>query len=106
MNTMDKFIIRGKLTAGRVKNGASAVLKKMKTKAQGDETLVVKVMLIVIAVALGLMFRNQIGEIIQNLLGNAKTQIDGMFSEFGTTSGTVTGGSGAVSSGATSVITE
>lgn len=76
MKVMDKLMICTGNKIKRIKAG-------MVEKARGDETLVIKVMLIVIAVALGLMFRNTIGEIITSLLGTAKSSIEGMFNEYG-----------------------
>ena len=75
MNAIDNMMIRAKNKIVKLK--AKAVKKE-----RGDETLVIKVMLIVIAVALGLMFRNTIGDIITSLLASAKTSIDGMFTEY------------------------
>lgn len=58
---LDKAIINAKVFA-------THTLDNMKRKVSGDETLIIKIMLMVIAVALVIIFRNTLQEIIQKLL--------------------------------------
>ena len=58
---LDKAIINAKVFA-------THTLDNMKRKVSGDETLITKIMLMVIAVALVIIFRDTLQKIIQYLL--------------------------------------
>ena len=58
---LDKAIINAKVLA-------THTLDNMKRKVSGDETLIIKIMLMVIAVALVIIFRDTLQTIIKNLL--------------------------------------
>ena len=58
---LDKAIINAKVFA-------THTLDNMKRKVSGDETLIIKIMLMVIAVALVIIFRDTLQTIIKNLL--------------------------------------
>lgn len=58
---LDKAIINAKVFA-------TNTLDNMKRKVSGDETLIIKIMLMVIAVALVIIFRDTLQTIIKNLL--------------------------------------
>ena len=58
---------------------ADVAATKLTKKANGDETLIIKIMLMVIAVVLILLFRDQLKNIIISLLANLNTKIDGMY---------------------------
>lgn len=58
---LDKAIINAKVFA-------THTLDNMKIKVSGDETLIIKIMLMVIAVALVIIFRDTLQTIIKNLL--------------------------------------
>lgn len=84
---LDKAIINAKVFA-------THTLDNMKRKVSGDETLIIKIMLMVIAVALVIIFRNTLQAIIEELLtGNQglKTKIQELYK---TTTQTTPGVSG------------
>lgn len=58
---------------------ATAKLAALKEKATGDETLIIKIMLMVIAVVLVLLFRNSLETIIKNLLTGVNEKITNMY---------------------------
>ena len=58
----------------------SAIMTKVATKKNGDETLIVKIMLMVVAVVLCILFRDTLSTIISTLLGNVSTWITSMYS--------------------------
>lgn len=58
---LDKAIINAKVFT-------THTLDNMKRKVSGDETLIIKIMLMVIAVALVIIFRDTLQTIIKNLL--------------------------------------
>lgn len=77
MNKLNTFIIRTKL---KLNNAMEDKLGRMLTKkGRGDETLIIKVMLIVVAVFLVLIFRNTLKDIMDGLLTTVKTKIEDMF---------------------------
>lgn len=71
---LDNLLINAKVSAAQKMAGF-----KLKRKANGDETLVIKIMLIVIAVVLITLFRDEISDLITELLADAKTKIQGMY---------------------------
>ena len=77
MNKLNTFIIGTKL---KLNNAIEDKLGRMLAKkGRGDETLIIKVMLIVVAVFLVLIFRNTLKDIMDGLLTTVKTKIEGMF---------------------------
>ena len=77
MNKLNTFIIGTKL---KLNNAMEDKLSRMLAKkGRGDETLIIKVMLIVVAVFLVLIFRNTLKDIMDGLLTTVKTKIEGMF---------------------------
>lgn len=61
------------------KTAVSAKVASLKAKATGDETLIIKIMLMVIAVVLVLVFRDSLKDIISNLLNGVQAQIQNMY---------------------------
>ena len=57
----------------------SAIMTKIATKKNGDETLIVKIMLMVVAVVLCILFRDTLSTIISGLLANVETWITSMY---------------------------
>ena len=72
---IDNFLIKTKVQAGKF------VESKLTKKAAGDETLIVKIMLMVVAVAVVLVFRDGLKTIITNLLDNVGTKITDMYNK-------------------------
>ena len=60
MNRLDKLAINAKIKA-------AAFMESLKTKKMGDSQIVVALILIVVAVGLAIIFRNQINEIITSV---------------------------------------
>ena len=60
MNRLDKLAINAKIKA-------EAFMESLKTKKMGDSQIVVALILIVVAVGLAIIFRNQINAIITNV---------------------------------------
>jgi len=84
MNKLDKFLMNSKTKA-------QIALAGMKSKATGDETLIIKIMLIVIAVVLVILFRDTLADIVNSILEQVKTNVEGMFDGVG---GAPAGGGG------------
>lgn len=61
MKKLDKAFINAKLFA-------SSKLDRLAEKATGDETLIIKIMLMVVATALVILFKDTLGSIIKTLL--------------------------------------
>ena len=61
------------------KNAVSMKLAGFKAKATGDETLIIKIMLMVIAVVLVILFRSSLEKIIQSLLNGVNQGINNMY---------------------------
>lgn len=68
---IDKAIINAKTLAARTLS--KGILKR---KEAGDETLIIKIMLMVIAVVLVLLFRDTLLSMIKNLLTNNSTGLE------------------------------
>lgn len=63
-------------------------VNRLKAKATGDETLIIKIMLMVIAVALVLIFRDTLTTIIKNLLtgtNGLQTKIEALYNSASST---------------------
>lgn len=60
MNRLDKLAINAKVRA-------TAFKERLASKKMGDSQIVVALILIVVAVGLAIIFRNQINEIIKNV---------------------------------------
>lgn len=76
MNKLDKAVISMK-NYGHLKT--QSFMEKLKLKKNGDENLVVKIMLMVIAVFLVIIFRNTLKTIIETLLAQVQTKIESMY---------------------------
>lgn len=72
MNKLDRIMIGAKIKAGRA---FATMREKSLSKEHGDETLIVKVMLMVIAVALCVVFRDTISTVIENLIKSVEDKI-------------------------------
>lgn len=85
---LDKAIINAKVFA-------THTLDNMKRKVSGDETLIIKIMLMVIAVALVIIFRNTLQTIIEKLLTDPKdglqTKIQDLYTKTTTQTPSTTG---------------
>ena len=57
----------------------SAIMTKIATKKNGDETLIVKIMLMVVAVVLCILFRDTLSAISSGLLANVENWITSMY---------------------------
>lgn len=62
-----------------VKSKECGFLHSLKKKVSGDETLIIKVFLIVVAAALVLIFREEIGKMITSLTSKASSKVEGMY---------------------------
>ena len=69
MKKLDTLVISAKCKAMKF------VEEYLKKKEAGDENLIVKIMLIIAAVFLVLVFRDQIKDVIVNLITEANTKI-------------------------------
>ena len=58
---------------------AKKAQEKMLAKKAGDETLIVKIILMVVAVVLCILFRNTLEGIITTLLTNVETHISNIY---------------------------
>lgn len=76
MNKVNSFIIASKM---KEKNLVESFNEKISKKENGDETLLVKIMLIVIAVFLVIIFRDTLKGILTTLLTEVQTKIQGMY---------------------------
>ena len=70
---IDNLLIKAKVQAGKI------VESKFTKKASGDETLIVKIMLMVVAVAVVLVFRDGLKTIITTLINNVGSKITDMY---------------------------
>lgn len=61
------------------KTKAAGIVNRLAAKETGDETLIIKIMLMVVAVVLAIVFRDKIKEVITTLLTNVQTKITGMY---------------------------
>ena len=77
MSKIDQLVIstKNKIT----KSKECGLLHLMKKKVSGDETLIIKVFLIVVATALVIIFRDQIGSMISSLTNKASTKVESMY---------------------------
>lgn len=64
MNRLDKLAINTKIKAAAFKEN---IKESLTSKKMGDSQIVVALILIVVAVGLAIIFRNQINEIIKNV---------------------------------------
>lgn len=76
MRKFDSLVIATKIKGA---NALDTVKNAVSTKKDGDETLLVKIMLMVIAVFLVVIFRNTLKDIITTLLSQVSTKIQGMY---------------------------
>ena len=76
MNKLDTFIIRKK---NQFLTHRDSLLAK---KGKGDETLIVKIMLIAIVIALLVIFRNTISDIMASAMSKAQTIIENEMSNY------------------------
>lgn len=76
MNKMDSLIITSKIKGRALLDSISSKVSK---KEHGDETLLVKIMLMVIAVFLIIIFRDTLKGIITTLLSEVQTKVQGMY---------------------------
>ena len=76
MNKLNSIAIRAKIYG---ENALSNVRTSMMQKKNGDETLLVKIMLMVIAVVLVILFRDTLKNIITTLLTQVQEKIQGMY---------------------------
>lgn len=58
---------------------AKKAQEKMLAKKAGDETLIIKIILMVVAVVLCILFRNTLKDIITTLLANVETNISNIY---------------------------
>ena len=77
MSKIDQLVIRTKNKI--IKSKECGLLHLMKKKVYGDETLIIKVFLIVVAAALVIIFRDQIGSMISSLTNKASTKVESMY---------------------------
>lgn len=76
MNKLNSIAIRAKIYG---ENALSNVKTSMMQKKNGDETLLVKIMLMVITVVLVILFRDTLKSIITTLLTQVQEKIQGMY---------------------------
>lgn len=69
MNRLDKLAINAKIKA-------EAFMESLKTKKMGDSQIVVALILIVVAIGLAIIFRNQINKIIQNVAAHVQDAVN------------------------------
>jgi len=72
MRKVDKFL-------WNTKTKAQVALMGVKAKATGDETLIIKIMLMVVAVVLVIIFRDGLDNMIDTLLSSVQSKINEMF---------------------------
>lgn len=84
---MSNIITTGSMLAGQAR---SFVNKKLFSKMSADETLIVKIILMVIAVALCLIFRSAIASTITSLVESVQVSITNMLNS--TNTGSASGG--------------
>jgi len=72
MRKIDKFL-------WNTKTKAQVALMGVKAKATGDETLIIKIMLMVVAVVLVIIFRDGLDNMIDTLLSSVQSKINEMF---------------------------
>lgn len=76
MNKLDNLIVKAKIKKNVAMEKTAAFFA---SKEHGDETLLVKIMLMVIAVVIVIIFRDTLKNIITELLNQVKTKIQGMY---------------------------
>ena len=72
VNALDRAYIGAKVRA-------TQKLNALASKATGDETLIIKIMLMVIAVVLVILFRDTLKSMITDLLAEVQTKVKGMY---------------------------
>ena len=72
VNALDRAYIGVKVRATQKLNALAA-------KATGDETLIIKIMLMVIAVVLVILFRDTLKTMITDLLAEVQTKVKAMY---------------------------
>lgn len=72
LNKIDGKLIKAQMVAENFK-------EKLSAKKAGDENLIVKIILMVVAVVLCILFRDVISDILRNLLDGVKTNINGIY---------------------------
>lgn len=72
LNKIDGKLIKAQIVAENFK-------EKLSAKKSGDENLIVKIILMVVAVVLCILFRNVISDVMKNLLDGVKTNINGIY---------------------------
>ena len=63
----------------RVKNGVQGIVTAVMKKDKGGKEIIVELGLTVVAVALIVIFRDQIKTLVDNIMGQATTTITGLF---------------------------
>ena len=73
--------IRNALIGAKIKAAVmtQSVLNKVATKKTGDETLIVKIMLMVVAVVLVIIFRDELTDLIKGMVANITDWINDMY---------------------------
>lgn len=72
MNSLDKVVIATKIKVADVKD---TVKEKVTNVQFGDSQLVVALVLIVVAIGLCIVFRNQINDLMKDIFGKLSAQI-------------------------------
>lgn len=78
MEKLNNLLIGAKIKAAAMKEG---IVEALKSKETGDETLIIKIMLMVVAVVLVIVFRNEIRTVIETLIANVSQRIQGMYND-------------------------
>lgn len=80
MNKLDKLVISAKIKAGMLKDSLTS--KKM-----GDSQIVVALILIVVAIGLALLFKDQVADIIKKISTTVSTNADDLAKKAAGTTG-------------------
>ena len=78
MEKLNNLLIGAKIKAAAMKEG---VVEALKSKETGDETLIIKIMLMVVAVVLVILFRDQIYDLIKTLVTSVSEKVQGMYNK-------------------------
>lgn len=78
MEKLNSLLIGTKIRAAAMKEG---VVEALKSKRTGDETLIIKIMLMVVAVVLVILFRDQIYDVIKTLVTSVSEKVQNMYNK-------------------------
>lgn len=78
-NFMNRCWIRAQIAKSAAREKTDALRRELLSEEGGADTIIIAIIIIVIVVSLGVIFRDQLGEWIGTLFGQASDQINDDF---------------------------